>query len=626
MAGRKASISMLIGGDASGLSKATKKAAKSLNKFSKDSAQAAKKVGKAFGAMTGAITVAAAGLGAKAVDLASDFDESMSKTKAIFKDGADSIVASANEAATAVGLSKGEFLDGASAFGVFGVAAGLSGDDLAKFSADLVTASADIASFSNLRPEDALDKLRAGLSGETEPLKQIGILFNAATVQAKALEMGLADVNGEISEGSKIMARNALIMESMGSMGAAGDFKRTSEGLANQQRILTARLKDVGITIGTALLPIAMKLAEALSALIAVGERWSPQLATFRDRVKELAVQWMPQLRETFDNVRAAIEPVIASIIKFVKNNPKPVIIGIATAVGAVLVGALAAAATALAGIIFSVGGLVVAISAAVGAIAHFWQESETFRHVVTRVFEDVKAVVDPIMAGIRESVFRVIDAFQGIIDFLKGIFKGDFDLALSGLVQAVFNFQRALLAPLRGVQTAFKTFFSLDAVKAGISKAVDTIYNIVKAIPGRVASLAKGAFIALLDEFKSVLTGIANEFIRIYNWIVDKINKVSPIDLPQVTPLNTFVPDRTSFGPPVPDMTMPVPRVTTPAVNTVTPLSDRSATAAHGMSQQTVNIYANDIDGAALIGELRRTNRNSGGVPIDAIGFNGVL
>jgi len=243
VAGKKASISMLIGGDASGLRKATKNATKSLDKFSKSSANAAKKVGAAFGKMTAGITVAAVGLGAKAVDLASDFDESMSKTKAIFRDGADSIIASSKEAATAVGLSRAEFLDAASSFGVFGTAAGLSGDELATFSADLVRTSADIASFNNLRPEDALAKLRAGLSGETEPLKQLGILFNAAAVDAKALEMGLADVNGEISEGSKIMARNALIMEQLGAQGALGDFERTSGGLANQQRVLTARLK-----------------------------------------------------------------------------------------------------------------------------------------------------------------------------------------------------------------------------------------------------------------------------------------------------------------------------------------------------------------------------------------------
>ena len=112
-----------------------------------------------------------------------------------------------------------------------------------------------------LELSEAIEKLSAGLRGSNEPLQSLGILINAAQVEAKALEMGLGDLNGEVSEGNKILARQALIMEALGSQGATGDFAKTSDGLANQQRILAARLKDVGITIGQQLLPVAAKLA-----------------------------------------------------------------------------------------------------------------------------------------------------------------------------------------------------------------------------------------------------------------------------------------------------------------------------------------------------------------------------
>ena len=621
MASKKASISMLIGGDASGLRKATKNATKSLDKFSRSSANAAKKVAASFAKMTAGVTVAAVGLGAKALDLASDFDESMSKTKAIFRSGADSIIDSANDAATAVGMSRGEFLEAASSFGVFGTAAGLSGDDLSKFSADLVRTSADVASFNNLRPEEALAKLRAGLSGETEPLKQLGILFNAAMVEAKALEMGLADVNGEVSEGSKIMARQALIMEQLGAQGALGDFAKTSGGLANQQRILQARLKDVGITIGTALLPVAMKLAEGVTKLIEVAERFAPQMATIRDRAKELGEEWLPKLKDAFDRIREAVEPVIRRIVDFIKTNPKPFLLGLAAAVGVVLVGAIGAAVVALGGIIFSVGGLIALFGAAVAAIAYFWQESETFRYVVTRVFEDVKAVVTPIIEGIIEMVGGLVQSFQGVLDFLKGIFKGDFDLALSGIKDMVWGLARTILAPLEAIKTAFTTFFSLDSVKTGIGLAIDGIIDFVKAIPDRVGKLAKGAFDALLTEFKSVMTGIVNFFIDQINWLIRQINRLPFVDFGQIPtlsgPRNT-----TPFGPPKPDIPIALPMTPT---NANLPLpGGMGAQAAHGMTQQTVNIYKSYIDSADLISDLRRVNRNQSGVPIDAIGFNG--
>lgn len=610
MAGKTATISMLIGGDASGLRKATKNATKSLDKFSKSSANAAKKVGAAFGKMTAGITVAAVGLGAKAVDLASDFDESMSKTKAIFRDGADSIIASSKEAATAVGLSRAEFMEAASSFGVFGTAAGLSGDDLAAFSADLVRTSADVASFNNLKPEEALAKLRAGLSGETEPLKQLGILFNAAAVDAKALEMGLADVNGEISEGSKIMARNALIMEQLGAQGALGDFERTSGGLANQQRILTARLKDVGITIGTALLPIAAKLAEGVSNLIALGERWAPQMEQLRDRVKELGEQWMPKLKAAFDKVREAVEPIVRKIVDFIRTNPKPFIIGLAAAIGVVLVGAIGAAVVALGGIIFSVGGLIALFGAAVAAIAYFWQESETFRYVVTRVFEDVKAVVTPIINGIIETVEHLVDAFAGLITFLRGVFTGDFGMVMDGIKALFTGFYDAITSILGTIQNAFVAFFSLDAVQTAIKYSLDKIMDFIRAIPDRVGKLAVGAFDALKTAFRSVL-----------NWIIDKWNSIDfgfNIEIP------SWVPGIGGKGFGIEDVIPDIPRIggaTPMAPSAMLPSTALRESAAAPTVINNYNVTATNVDPEGLIGGLRRYNRSSGPAPVD-IGF----
>ena len=621
MAGKKASISMLIGGDASGLRKATKNATKSLNNFSKSTANATKKVAASFAKMTAGISVAAVGLGAKAVDLASDFDESMSKTQAIFLEASEGIIAAADKAATAVGLSKAEFLDAASGFGVFGKAANLSGDDLSTFADSLVTTAADVASFNNLSMSESVEKLSAGLRGSNEPLQSIGILINAAQVEAKALEMGLGDLNGEVSEGNKILARQALIMEALGSQGTLGDFAKTSGGLANQQRILQARLKNVGITIGTALLPVAAKLAEGVSNLIALGERWAPQMEQLRDRVRELGEQWMPKLEKAFNDVREAVEPIIRKIVDFIRTNPKPFIMGLAAAVGVVLVGAIGAAVVALGGIIFSVGGLITLFAAAVTAIAYFWQESETFRYVVTRVFEDVKAVVTPIIDGIREGIEHLIDVFRGVIDFLRAVFKGDFEAAMDAIVDIMWATGRTILAPLRGIKDAIARFFDIEEVRKGVKIGLDAILDFVKAIPSRVKSLARGAFDALLTQFKNVLDGIANEFISAINFLIRQINRLPFVDFGQI-PTLSGPQNTTPFGPPKPDIPISLPMTPT---NANLPLpGGMGAQAAHGMTQQTVNIYRSYIDSADLISDLRRVNRNSGGVPIDATGFNG--
>ena len=265
MAKKTSIINVVVAGDSKPLRKALGKATQSLGNVTKQIGKFSVAAGAAF-----------AGLGAKSIGLAVDFEESLSKANQIFGDAAKGIETAVKSAATEVGLSRAEFLEASSSFGVFGKAAGLTGDDLSGFASDLVTLSADVASFNNLRPEEALEKLNAGLRGSVEPLQSIGVLMNAAAVETEGLNMGLIEQGEELTEGQKILARHSLIMQQLGEQGSTGDFKRTSEGLANTQRILHARIKDLGITLGQVLLPIAEKMADVTGRLITKFEGWSP--------------------------------------------------------------------------------------------------------------------------------------------------------------------------------------------------------------------------------------------------------------------------------------------------------------------------------------------------------------
>ena len=317
MAKKTSIINVVVAGDSKPLRKALGKATQSLGNVTKQISKFSVAAGAAF-----------AGLGAKSIGLAVDFEESLSKANQIFGDAAKGIETAAKSAATEVGLSRAEFLEASSSFGVFGKAAGLTGDELSGFASDLVTLSADVASFNNLRPEEALEKLNAGLRGSVEPLQSIGVLMNAAAVETEALNMGLIEQGEELSEGQKILARHSLIMQQLGEQGATGDFKRTSEGLANTQRILHARLKDLGITLGQVLLPIAEKMADVTGRLITKFEQWSPKIKSVFDRVKELlapakelAEQWLPTIASKIkDLVGAAVIPALVTAFNKVKD------------------------------------------------------------------------------------------------------------------------------------------------------------------------------------------------------------------------------------------------------------------------------------------------------------------
>ena len=490
---------------------------------------------------------------------------------------------------------------------MFGKAAELGGDDLSSFAAELVTTAADVASFNNLTTGEAIEKLSAGLRGSSEPLQSLGILINAAQVEAKALDMGLGDVNGTVSEGNKILARQALIMEALGSQGALGDFAATSDGLANTSRILQARLKDVGITIGQALLPVAAKLAEGVANLIALAERFAPRLEEVKQRVKELAEQWLPKLREAFDRAREAVEPIIRKIFDFIKTNPKPFIMGIAAAVGVVLVGAIGAAVVALGGIIFSVGGLIVAFGAAVTAIAFFWQESERFRDIVKSVFKDVKTVVNPIIEGIKDLVEDLQKTFKGFTDFLKGVFSGDFDAAFQGIKTMFGGFYDSILTVLKTIKEAFKAFFSLEPVRTAIRVSVDKIYDIIKAIPGRVKSLAVGAFDAIKVAFANMI-----------NFLLKEWNDLE-FTFPGIKGIGKF----TVGTPDIPLIQVPsssVPTGPRAPGQLGTAMRERTSTqAAPVVNNYNIQTYTDDPEN--LISTMRRANRSQGPLPID-IGF----
>jgi hypothetical protein len=219
-----------------------------------------KKGALAFAALGAAAGAFAIKLGKDAITAASDFNEELSKSQVILGDGAAEVEKFARTAARSLGQSRTEALRAAGNFAIFGKSAGLSGKDLADFSTDFVTLASDLASFNNTSPEDAINAIGAALRGEAEPIRRYGILLNDAALKQQALKLGIIETTSEaLTPQQKVLAAQAEIYAQTSD--AQGDFARTSEGLANQQRILKASLEDVKIELGERLLPIAVDVA-----------------------------------------------------------------------------------------------------------------------------------------------------------------------------------------------------------------------------------------------------------------------------------------------------------------------------------------------------------------------------
>lgn len=256
--------------------------------------------------------------GLKAViDVASDLEESTSKAATVFGDSFARVEQFADSAATSVGLAKDQALEAAGTFGNLFTATGLARGAAADMSVGIVQLAADLASFNNLEVSEATEKLRAGLVGEAEPLRTLGINITAAATKAKALELGLLDVNGEMDTAAKLQANYALILEQ--STTAQGDFARTSGGLANQQRILASEVRNLAGELGTQLLPLALELVTAIrNDLIPAARAAGPALASIAAAGGRGALTLLASLLD----VLVAFTPVLNAVSEVLERIP----------------------------------------------------------------------------------------------------------------------------------------------------------------------------------------------------------------------------------------------------------------------------------------------------------------
>jgi hypothetical protein len=210
--------------------------------------------------------VAAVGL-SKLATAASDYGEAVNKATVIL--GGESVKQLedfAGAASKTAGISKTAALDAAAGFGALGKQAGLTGEPLAKFSTDLVQLAGDLASFNNTTVDESLQALKSGLQGESEPLKRFNIFLNDAALKQELFALTGEKVSGTLTTQQKIVAANSLIFKQASD--ATGDFERTSDSLANQQRTLQADFENLKTEIGQGLVPTFSTIVGAIGGVV----------------------------------------------------------------------------------------------------------------------------------------------------------------------------------------------------------------------------------------------------------------------------------------------------------------------------------------------------------------------
>lgn len=162
----------------------------------------------------------------------------------------------------ALGLNAFEVRKYVSTFNVMLESMGIAPKKTADMSKKLVELTYDMASFFNLRPAEAFQKLQAGITGEIEPLKRLGILVNETTIKQWALNQGMIEGKEQLSEIQKVMARYGVILGQ--TTKAQGDLERTAGSATNILRSLKSQITNVAIAYGTELLPVVTKASKVM--------------------------------------------------------------------------------------------------------------------------------------------------------------------------------------------------------------------------------------------------------------------------------------------------------------------------------------------------------------------------
>lgn len=594
---RDGTVTVKITGDAKGLNDALGESDGHLSKFGDKMGTVAKGVGLAFTAMA----AAAVPFAIKAVQLASDVNESFSKVNTIFGTSAGVIDKWAKGAAVNLGLSRGAALDAAGTFGNMFTQLGIGVDKAAKMSTGIVNLAADFASFHNADISEVIASQSAAFRGEYDSLQKFLPLINAATVEQRALAMTGKATTKELTAQDKALAVNALMTEGAGK--AVGDFARTSDGLANKLRILKARGEDFLANVGSALLPIVIKAIDIFAKLGGVlKQTLAPILGEVVGGVRAFVAAWKAangdvtssgfagfmeklanvirlQLIPAFELIVKAAQPVVS----FIRDNMTAVIAGLT--VGAIAFGvAFSVAAAAIAPVAVATGvalapilALAAGIGVLVAGVIYAYKNFDGFRDLVDTVADAVSSAVGAFVGyiigqfrnlvdwvkqfwpQISEAISHVMNVVAGIIrtvvDIVSALWRALGDDLLN-YAKTIWNFIRETIEnAIQLIKGIIQTVIALingdwgkawDGIKNIVGAVWDQIGNIISSAIGLIKSLLGGLGSTIGQMALGLWDPIKNGFKAVINWIIDRWNGLE-FKMPSVGPIGGFtigVPD----------------------------------------------------------------------------------
>ena len=204
--------------------------------------------------------------GKECVELGSDLAEVQNVVDVTFTTMSDKVNEFAKNAMTSAGLSETMAKRYVGTFGAMSKSFGFSEAQAYDMSTALTQLTGDVASFYNISQDLAYIKLKSVFTGETETLKDLGVVMTQSALDQYALANGYGKTTSAMTEQEKVALRLAFVQKQLSA--ASGDFIRTSDSWANQVRVMQLQLQSLKATVGQGLINIFTPVLKIINILL----------------------------------------------------------------------------------------------------------------------------------------------------------------------------------------------------------------------------------------------------------------------------------------------------------------------------------------------------------------------
>ena len=262
--------------------------------------------------------LATAGLGAVAMvaktglGVASDLTEIGNVIDVTYGKDAKAIDSWSKSLLNSYGLSELSAKKYTSTMGAMLNSSDVANKDMVTISKGITTLTGDMASFYNMKPDEMFEKLQAGISGESEPLKELGVNMSVASLEAYALSSGIEKSYQSMTEAEKIGLRYEYIVKATAD--AQGDFTRTSGSMANQQKLLKENFIQLAGNVMTTAMPAMTAITTGLNGFMASAD--SEVLGGFVNQIAQLAMALLPVAMQLLPVIMSAVTAILPPLIK----------------------------------------------------------------------------------------------------------------------------------------------------------------------------------------------------------------------------------------------------------------------------------------------------------------------